>query len=188
MQIAEKKYAEAEQTYGELKSAQVSDDTKNEAEFLQAEVNIQAGKADKAMTILRGLATRLPKDRIGMRARVAEAECLAAAGKTADANKLLHDMLKDSTDKGLKAMAYNTLGKNHFKQGQFKEALWEFLWVDVVYNQDKNEHAKALYYLSQVFDKLGDRDRAQECREALNDRQFAGLEFQRLAQSEAKTP
>jgi hypothetical protein len=63
--------------------------------------------------------------------------------------------------------------------------MWEFLWVDAVFNQDKAQHAKALYYLWQTFDKRGeasDPDRAQQCRDALiNDRQFNGTEYQRLA-------
>lgn len=183
--LSQKKFTEAEKTYQELKAAPVADEVKNEADFLAAQVNIQAGNHAQALQSLRSLAARLPKDdRFGMRARVAEAECLSAANKIDEANKLLHQLLKESSDKTMKAMAYNTLGKNLFQQGQFKEARWEFLWVDVVYNQDKQEHAKALYYLSQVFDKLGERDRAAECREVLlNDRQFAGSEYQRLAQA-----
>lgn len=188
LQLSQKKYAQAEKTYLELSKAPVAEDTRQEAEFQAAQVSVQAGNYDQALKSLRALATKLPKDnRFGMRARVGEAECLAVANKTEEANKLLRGILKDSSDKTLKAMAYNTLGKNLFKAGQFKEARWEFLWVDVVYNQDKTEHAKALYYLSQVFEKLGEADRSQECRELLlSDRSFAGTEFQRLAQADAK--
>ena len=44
------------------------------------------------------------------------------------------------------------------------------------------EHAKALYYLSEVFTALGEGERARECLDQLNDSQFAGLEYQRRAQ------
>ncbi len=95
---------------------------------------------------------------------------------------------KETTDKNLKASAYNALGVSYYSGEQLKEARWEFLWVDVVYNQDKAEHAKALYYLYKIFDKLDEKERAQECREALSDRAFTGLEWQRLLLKEAKTP
>ena len=55
------------------------------------------------------------------------------------------DIIKDTNDKGLKAMAYNAMGKNLYEVGQLKEARWPFLWVDTIYNQDKEEHAKALF-------------------------------------------
>jgi tetratricopeptide (TPR) repeat protein len=186
--LAQKKYAQAEKTYLELTKAPVSEDTKNEAEYLAAQVNVQANNYDQALKSLRALANRLPKDnRFGMKARVAEAECLAVANKHDEANKVLKQILKEATDKNLKAMAYNTLGKNLYKQGQLKEARWEFLWVDVVYNQDKAEHAKALYFLSLIFEKLGEPDRAQECRELLRtDPAFAGLEYQRMALADTK--
>ena len=96
---------------------------------------------------------------------------------------MLNQILKEVTDKSLKAAAYNALGVTLYDAGQPKEARWDFLWVDVEYNQDKAEHAKALYYLAKIFEDLGESERAQECRQTLlNSRDFMGLEFQRLAQ------
>ena len=40
-----------------------------------------------------------------------------------------------------------------------REAMWAYLWVEVVYNQDKEEVAKALARLAEVFKQLGDEDR-----------------------------
>src|SRR5262249_26618625 len=98
------------------------------------------------------------------------------------AMEMLRQIIKETTDKSVKAVAYNALGEIYFQAAAYKEARWEFLHVDVLYNQDRNEHARALYYLSQTFDKLGDAERAKECRETLiGDRQFAGLEWQRRA-------
>ena len=87
----------------------------------------------------------------------------------------------------VKAVGHNTLGYCLYSQGQAKEALWEFLWVDVVYNQDRAEHAKALYHLWKIFSEQGNAERAQECREMLlNDRQFTGTEYQVKGAREAK--
>ena len=93
------------------------------------------------------------------------------------------EIIKDTTDKSVKATAHNALGLSYFEAAEFKEARWEFLWVDLVYNQDKSEHAKALYYLWLTFKELGEADRAQEYLDILlTDRNFAGMEYQVLAQ------
>ena len=44
--------------------------------------------------------------------------------------------------KTVKAMAYNALGYGYLVNDQFKDALYQFLKVDVIYNQDKAD-AKA---------------------------------------------
>jgi tetratricopeptide (TPR) repeat protein len=186
LQTESKQYADAEETYRELAQADVLGDVRQEAELLAAQVSAKAGKHEVALKKLQALEAKLPKDsKYRGLAKVAQAECLAASKKDAAAVALLRQVAADTTDKNLKAVAHNALGLVYFNQKQFKEALWEFLWVDVVYNQDKAEHAKALYYLVKVFDELEERERAQECREALiSDRAFAGMEWQRQALKE----
>lgn len=183
LQLDAKEFQDAEATYLELAQADVAEDTKREAELSAAQVGIKAGKHQAALAKLRALAAKLPKDsKYRGRAKIAEAECLLAAKKDPEATALLRQIIKDTSDKNLKALAYNALGVHSYQGENLKEARWDFLWVDVVYNQDPAEHAKALYYLWMIFDKLGDKERAQECREALvGDRSFAGLEWQRLA-------
>ena len=45
--------------------------------------------------------------------------------------------------------------------------MWEFLNVEVVYNQDKDEVTKAMRRLVEIFDAVGDKDRADQYREKL---------------------
>jgi tetratricopeptide (TPR) repeat protein len=187
LQTETKQYKDAEQTYLELAQADVPEDVKHEAELLAAQVSARAGKHELALKKVQALEAKLPKDsKYQGRAKVAEAECLLAGKKDAAAITMLRQLAKETADKNLKALAYNALGQCYYNAEQLKEARWEFLWVDVVYNQDKIEHAKALYYLSRIFDKLDEKERAQECREALiTDRAFVGMEWQRLALKEA---
>ncbi len=187
--LAEKQYTEAEQTYKELALADVADAVREDAELRAARVSLRAGRYPEAQTKLQAILSKFPKGSpSAVRARIAEAECLSAAKKLDPARKLLTQILHETKDKGLKAAAYNALGESYVQAKMFKEARWDFLWVDVVYNQDKAEHAKALYYLWFIFDQLNEADRAAECREMLlNDRQFAGSEYQRLAR-EKKAP
>lgn len=179
-------FADAEATFRDLAQANVGEDTKLEALLMEAQVTLRSGKPELAQKKLDTLLGSLAKDsRHAMRAKVIQGECLLAAKKVDDGTKLLRQVIKDSTDKGIKALAYNAIGESLYKADKQKEARWEFLWVDVVYNQDKAEHARALFYLIKIFGNLGEMDRAQECRETLlNDRQFNGLEFQRRAQRE----
>src|SRR5262249_25537591 len=101
------------------------------------------------------------------------------------AEKELQSVIDQTKDKGVKAQAYNTLGYCYYLKDEKSKARWAFLWVDVVYKQDREEHAKALYYLERIFTSLGETDHAQACAEALN-KHLAGREYQkRLA---AATP
>ena len=69
--------------------------------------------------------------------------------------------------------------------GRLEDALWAYLWVDVVYHQNRQEHAKALYHLYKLFKDRQDEAKAKQCKERLEkDKQFAGLEYQRLAGAE----
>lgn len=186
LQLEAKDYGAAESSYNQLGKLDVADDVKQDAHLQAALLSVQQGKYPAAEVKLAEMLKTLPKtSKVYPRALVAHAECLMAANKADEAVEILKKTTKETTDKALKAVAYNTLGANYFKNDQFKEARWEFLWVDVVYNQDKNEHAKALYYLTHVFEKLAEQEKADECRDLLlNDKTFAGTDYQRKMQKE----
>jgi predicted negative regulator of RcsB-dependent stress response len=182
-----KDFVGAEQSFAEIAKLDVSDDVKNDARLQGALVNIQLGRIPTAEAKLNELLKTLPKgSKSYARALLAQSECLFAGKKPAEAVASLKQALKESPvdDKTLRATAYNSLGAYFYDSDQLKEARWEFLWVDVVYNQDKHEHARALYYLSHIFDKTGDSDKAAQCRALLLEPAFAGTEFQRKLQKE----
>ncbi len=203
MQVDAGDYDGAEDTYTKLANLDgLSEESHMDARMLAIQAKIQGGKHDEAKRDVLELEKQLPKgSRFHARARVAEAECLVAEsqkfkGKNEQARSKLFDqatdlvrgVIKESNDKYVKAVGHNTLGYCYLEQGKPKEAMWDFLWVDVVYNQDRVQHAKALYHLWDLFTKDGDAPRAQECREALLAPQFAGLEYQKQVQKESKTP
>ncbi len=190
LQLEKGDYAGAQETFAELAQANVPDDIKQEAQLQGIQVSIRAGKAGEAQQALDGFMKSLPKDsKFAVKARVAQGELQLHAKNYDEALKILNQAGKETTDKALKALIYNAKGICLVERDppDYKGARWEFLWVDVVYNQDPKEHAKALYYLSKVFEQLGDAEKAQECREQLlNDRAFAGSEWRAKAQKEAK--
>ncbi len=75
--------------------------------------------------------------------------------------------LDAAKDPAARAIGFNARGEVFLAFGQPKEARWELLWVETVYFQDKDELAKALRRLVEVFDTLGDKERAEQYREKL---------------------
>jgi predicted negative regulator of RcsB-dependent stress response len=184
-----KEYKEAANTYQEIADMDVfSEGVRREAELKVVEVMVRDGKIEDANRRLDTLAKKAANNpATASRVKLARAEVFIGQKQFDAASKLLKEVLKTNNDKQIKAMAHNSLGEVLYKDGKYNEALWEFLWVDAVFNQDRNQHAKALYYLWKTFEQLNNAERAQECRETLiSDRQFTGSEYQRLALSQVK--
>jgi hypothetical protein len=189
LQLDAQKYGEAEQTFHDLAKSDAPPEVRQEAEVQAILAVLQAGKYAEAQKALEGLVNQLAKGSPQqLRARLALAECLGNAKDVARAKAEVKAVLDQTKDKALRALAYGTMGHCYYLNEQWQDARWEFLWVDVIYNQDPREHAKALYYLSDIFGRLGEGDRARECREQLlTGRQFNGLEYQRRAMKEEKS-
>ncbi|HZV07094.1 MAG TPA: hypothetical protein VE999_18575 [Gemmataceae bacterium] len=108
---------------------------------------------------------------------------IAQKGNLDGVQPALEQILHGGNDGSLRALVHNALGDYHRAKGDDAQAFWEYCKVDMLYNQDKEEHAKALYYLSQLFDKppRNDPSRAEEVLKRLKSPQFDGTLYQRLA-------
>jgi hypothetical protein len=100
----------------------------------------------------------------------------------------LQKIIRTGKDGNLRGLAHNALGDYYRAKGDDAQAFWEYCKVDMLYNQDKEEHAKALYYLSQLYDKSPRNNpaRADEVLARLKSPQFDGTMYQRLTASEKK--
>jgi tetratricopeptide (TPR) repeat protein len=180
-------YAGAEKTYDTLASkSEVAPRTRQECDLLVARLLLRRKKTDEAETRLKKLARTLkPGDPEGNKVQVYLAQCQVAAGKPDEAEGKLKEMLSGNLDGATRGMVYNALGDIARQRGKPEDAFWDYLWVDVVYNQDRHEQAKALYYLSKLFvDVKNDPARAQQCRQRLLEKDFLGMEYQKLATRE----
>lgn len=140
-----------------------------------------------AEKMLTQVATTLPKDDpLLLRVQVYQAECQAAANKFVEARAKLDKVLAmEEADNITKGLAHNVLGDCLRGTGKMEEAFWSYLWVDVVYNDSRQEQARALYQLSKLFEQVKkDSNRAQQCRERLLSKEFAGTDYQRIAARE----
>ena len=67
-----------------------------------------------------------------------------------------------ATDPTAKAYGYNNLGDLYQAAGQPREAMWNYLWVDMVYNQNRIERVYAVHQLIDVFTAMKLKKRADQ--------------------------
>jgi tetratricopeptide (TPR) repeat protein len=177
----------ARKTYEDLRAtADLPAEARQECDLKIAQVSLRPGKLAQAERSLADLAKSVsPDSPLGCRIRISMAECRALAGHADEAVPSLESLVSRVTDPELKARVYNALGDCHRRAKNLREALWDYLWVDTLYHQNPEEHARALYYLFQLFHQFNDEARAAQFRDRLTtDPRFLGLEFQRRLLSE----
>jgi TolA-binding protein len=188
LQEAKGDLAGATKTYEQLAAREdVPKETRQEADLFVARMLLRGNKAAEAQARLQKLVSAVPPTSPeAPKVQVLLALCDVATGKAGAAEAKLKGLLAADLDGGVKGLVYNALGDVARQKGKVEDAFWDYLWVDVVYNQDKNEQAKALYYLSKLFvDVKNDPARAQQCRKRLlEEKDFLGLDFQKLAAKE----
>jgi lipopolysaccharide biosynthesis regulator YciM len=141
---------------------------KQDCDFLITDALINGKKFAEAQKKLQGVMQGLSAaDPRAVRAKIYLAECLGASGKLQDAVTQIEAIIKQTTDKSLLGAAYNALGDCYRLNSRGKDALWGYLWVDVIYHQDREEHLKAMQHLASLFDEQGDKFHARQYRDRL---------------------
>ncbi len=185
VQEAKGDVAEAKQTYGELaKIPGQPKELKQEAVLLEAQLSVRTGEFDKAEKSLDALRTELsPNDPQRPFVLMYLAQCQMAMNKLNDVEANLKGALASSTEGEVRCQAHNALGDFYRKKNLNEDAFWEYLRVDTLYSQNRNEHAKALYYLSKLFvDVKKDKVKSQEYLEKL--KLLDGTEYAKKAATE----
>jgi hypothetical protein len=180
--------AGAQAAYVELAdNAAVPKEVRQEFDLLVIRYLLRKGKAAEAAGRARALQGGVaPNDPQALKLKVYLAACDIAAGKLDGAESQLKGVLDSGAGNDVKALARNTLGDYYRARGEGDKAFWEYLWVDIQYNQDREELARALYHLSKLFAEVRkDPVRARECLDRLCDEKlFGGLEYHRKALAE----
>jgi hypothetical protein len=169
LQLARGDAAGARKTYEDLAAIpKIPEAVRKECDFQIAEAMIRGKDYSGAQKKLESLLSGSAGDEAqATRARIYLAECLGANQKLQEAVTQLETIIAKTSDKDLKAAAYNALGDCYRLNSKPRDALWPYLWVDVIYHQDRQEHVKAMEQLAQLFEELGDKTRAQEYRSRL---------------------
>lgn len=103
------------------------------------------------------------------RARAMQARALAITGRTAEARAAAEKLIaaENPDNSALFAEAYNTLGVCHFQEGDMKAAALAFLHTDLLFFNQSESHAEALWYLAQIWPRLDKPDAGFEAQENL---------------------
>jgi tetratricopeptide (TPR) repeat protein len=183
------RFDEARQSYEQLTELpDVPADIKLEAGILVGKLLLRSGKAADAQKRLQKLASSASSDS----PQISFVRAYLVASQIAQDNlsgtdKELASLIAGNSDPRLRGLAYNLLGDFHLKKSQADEAFWNFLRVDVQYNEDPEQHARALYHLANLYDKVKqDPIRGQDCLNRLMDQRFDGTEYRKLAVKQGK--
>jgi hypothetical protein len=163
---------------------------KLQSQLRGARLLMRAEKFADAKTKLEQIESAMPADdpqRAFVRVYLLQAR-IAQKGKLDGIDANLTEIIRATKDGSLLALAHNSLGDFYRHKDDKEQAFWEYCKVDVLYNQDKEEHAKALYYLSQLYNRpRNDKERAKECLTRLKAPAFDGTLYQHLANAEKKS-
>jgi TolA-binding protein len=182
----------ASKTYATLSElVGISADMKLQSQLKGARLLLRALKFREAEAKLKQVESALPTNdpqRAFVEVYLIQAR-IAQKGNLDGIPKKLEQIILSGKDGALRALAHNALGDYYRTNDDVAQAFWEYCKVDMLYNQDKEEQAKALYYLSQLSEKppRNNRDRAEEFLARLKSPQFDGTLYQRLAAAEKKT-
>jgi tetratricopeptide (TPR) repeat protein len=180
---------DARKTYEELAEVPgVPPELKQESEILVGRLLLRGGRFADAEKKLEKLAAALSAgDPQRPFVQLYLLESQIGQDKKEGLEKQLHEVIRGNSDARLRGTAYNLLGDFYRKSSRPQDAFWSYLRVDAMYNEDPEEQAKALYYLSQLFDKeKKDPIRGKECAARLEDKRFAGTTYQKLQKTEKK--
>ena len=122
--------------------------------LLVARMLLKEKQYQKAETKLKTVLDATKDDKQRSLLTVYLAQTKLAQGNVQDIETKMNEVLKGAADAGVKAAALNTLGDYYQQAKQPDEAFWRYLRVDVLYNQDREEHARALYNLSKLFESV----------------------------------
>ena len=122
------------------------------AAVLRAKLFDRKGDHDKAIAEYDRLIQGSPEGSVRQREGRLKAESLVATKKFAEAEADVRAVIKSSPaeDYQSQSAAYNTLGDCLRAAGKPKDALLAYLYTDLLYSKDKEEHPRALRALSKL--------------------------------------
>jgi hypothetical protein len=169
LQLAKENYTGVEQTLGQLAKLPGGEDR---ASLYRIKILTRKGSLDQAITELDKVIAASPEGSARRRdAQIAKAESLVSQKKYSDAEALIKGVIKaaPAEDAATQSAAHNTLGACLRSAGRPKEALYAYLHTDMLFSKDKDEHAKALAQIAQLWrdPQLNRPDRAEEVLERL---------------------
>ncbi len=127
-------------------------------------------EAEKSFTIvLNASANDDASAKLKAVANCLRAKALFQQGKTDEARQIVEKIIQNENpdEQALFANAYNVLGLIHLKSEDNQSAALAFLHTHLLFPNQTDAHAEALYYLTSLWQKLDKNDKALESRTML---------------------
>jgi hypothetical protein len=159
-------FSEAARTWSKIAKSDLAADLKLDAVLQEIDLKIRARQAADAKGLIDEALKSAPagavKERLAIYSLAVKyidnpnpAEGAAAIQAEIDSKK----------DPSVRATGCGMLGELYLAADKPRDAMWQYLWVEVVYNHDRDEVIKAMARLSDVFRLQGDEDRAKSYRD-----------------------
>lgn len=165
-------FVSATKTFETLeKGANVPAEFKQEASIALIDVAFQGEKYDEAskkIDTLAKSATPAIKDRLTLYQLAIEGVKSSDEKTMLETIKKIEAIVAKTQDTSMRALAYNAMGDCYNAKGKKRDAMWSYLSVDVVYNQDRGEYVKALSRLIKIFQSENDDEKVKMYKEKLN--------------------
>jgi tetratricopeptide (TPR) repeat protein len=147
-----------------MKVPGLSEEGKADAEMKAADCLMRAKKYEQAAERLQARLSKTPKNKPEYESlEMKLISCKATTpAKFKEAVDDLRKKIAASKDPAKIALFYNALGDCYSMNNEPKAAMYEYLFVDLIYNGDKSQHKKAVEQLAQVFKELKQMDKAKE--------------------------
>jgi hypothetical protein len=143
------------------------------AQYLNKAIEAALGSYDEALKLTAGKEADPQMASLALSARVGKAEVLGDKAPEEGIKLILEIVGKaDVEDARVQAMSALAIGRCYEKAGNLKEALLNYLKVDVLYYKHEDLHAEALYHLNRLWGvpPFNQPDRAAEARNTLQTR------------------
>lgn len=173
--VVQKDFNKANATYALLSRAPWPE-YKMIAQIAQARVDLAADKIDTALAAFDTVASAEAKEPAEQARRfealIGKAICLQKKNQHDQAEKVLEEVLRDipADATAVQAEAYLRQGDSLRSAGKNKPALLAYLHVDLLFANQSDFHAEALYRLSQLWTAVGHPDRAADASARLQER------------------
>lgn len=161
-------FAEAARTWARVaKNAELPPDARAEAALQEIDFQIRAKQYAPALAAT----GELLKSAVGtQKERLTIYQLAARAGsdnKLPEGVEQIKAEMNKSKDATTHATGYSLMGELYAAAGKPRDAMWSFLWVETVLNQDREEVFKAVARLAALFEQQADEDQVKKYRDKL---------------------
>ncbi|MBN9122332.1 MAG: hypothetical protein J0I06_24865 [Planctomycetes bacterium] len=172
VQVELGKFDEAARAWEKLAAnKELPPDAKVEAQLQQIDLNIRGkvySNAALAAAELLKTATGARKERLIIYELAAKAN--GDPKQSLDAVEKIKAEMDKTKDASVHATGFSMMGEMYLVGGKARDAMWSFLWVETVLNQDRDEAFKAVSRLAVMFETnkdVADEDQARKYHEKL---------------------